>query len=227
MTAQKCPSNGLEMASPARAISFGWDLMRTAFAAGGRAPGDAQRRFAPDLRAVQTALGGITPRDLRALAAFAGRLLDRVGLPGHLGEDLAQRAILAVLVGGRSKLRGRHPRPADLTSPMALLNYFRGVICSLVHGQRSRSENRFIHTAFEEATARCPAAGRDLEFEDLAQTFYEHLRARVPPRLRSVLEDWREERFAYIPLGDQHRRRRSELRRIAAEVLRELQSRTG
>lgn len=170
----------------------------------------------------------LTRQDLQTLARFAGFRLARVALSTELAEDVVQDAVLAVLRGTKSRQRGRHPRPSDLKDSAAFHTYLKGVIRSLVDAQRrspfagSVSEPAECHMQEIMAAPRNPCG--ELMVSDLAQELFRRTHDRAPKRLRRLVRTWAErwQDCDTIPLLGQHRRRRTELRLLAAEVLRQL-----
>jgi hypothetical protein len=199
---------------------------------GGVLPGSSTDRTRERLH---TSLAALTREDLGSLAAFAGRRLTQVGLPAHLGEDLAQRAILRVVIGDQSRHRGRHPRISDLAEPQAFVMYLKGVVSSLVETQRAALENRFSHTECHDGEVLGVPGGylqsavsveNEVGFRDLTTELIRRLHLRAPPRLHQIICLWWEQECDcdHIPLNGHHRRLRSELRALAAGVVMELMS---
>lgn len=167
----------------------------------------------------------LTQKELEELKAYARFRLIRAGLPRDLAEDMRQNALLAVLLGCRSDVSGRHPRKGDLADKSAFIRYLRGIICSLVEAQ-CRRQNRFTFVPLDldlighsEPETKDRVAG-----EDLAQQLFRRLGQRAPehllPTLRQWAAQWRE--CSVIPLAGKHRRLRQELRVLAAKVLNEV-----
>jgi len=187
----------------------------------------------PSQRAVWDAFARLTQEDFGDLASFAGHQLRAVHLPDSLGEDLVQQAMVAVAVGARDRSQGRHPRPVDVAQHPQFLNYLRGIISSLVESHRSRLENHYPHSTWEEWMPD-DAAGEEgkantkvdeeVAFHDLSDLFLRRLALRTPARLRQLLSAWEEQQFSSdnIPVVGRHRRLRAELRALAADVMREL-----
>jgi hypothetical protein len=168
----------------------------------------------------------LTGEDLADLARYAGYRLARVRLDPSEGEDFRQDALLAVLHGAQSISSGRHPRPVDLQNRSAFLDYLKGVIGSLVEAERRRLAHRFSHEPFAESVGYQPAAfyGHpiELEFNDLRIEFFKRLEQRVPGRLSRIVLTWKDQGNDLIPLLGHHRRIRQQLKKLAAQVLRQL-----
>ena len=171
-------------------------------------------------------LDGLTQPELEDLAAYARFRLNRAGLHPALAEDVRQNAFLAVLLGSRSDLHGRHPRKADLTDRSSFIRYLKGIICSLVEARCRSREGRFTFIALDPELIGTggPDTNEQAAIEDLAQQLFNRLQKRVPARLLPALGDWaaRWRECNVIPLAGDHRRYRQELRALAAKVLEEI-----
>jgi hypothetical protein len=171
-------------------------------------------------------LAGLAQSELEDLAAYARFRLNRIGLHPGVAEDVRQSAFLAVLLGSRSNLRGRHPREADLTDRTSFTRYLKGIICSLVEARGRSRENRliFISLDLEYLGAGGAGTGERAAVEDLARQLFDRLRQRVPEHLRPTLRHWAAhwQECDTIPLAGKHRRHRQELRALAAKVLAEV-----
>ncbi|MBP9900305.1 MAG: hypothetical protein KBH45_02510, partial [Verrucomicrobia bacterium] len=86
--------------------------------------------------AVLQQLNLLTREDLFDMADYATRRLKRVGLTALEGEDIAQDAIQAILVGLEEAKQGRHPRASDVINKATFKDYAGGVINSLVTVER-------------------------------------------------------------------------------------------
>jgi hypothetical protein len=178
-------------------------------------------------------LHGLTRSDLAALVNFAHFRLAKVGLNSLAGEDVVQEAMLAVLRGSESPSEGRHPRLIDVNDSHRFTDYLKGVIGSLVEAERRRGHQHWVqlfdHASAADGLPEMPDGIRgslqsEVELSDLRQELFRAVNERAPNRLKHVVRAWAEqgEQCDYIPLLGRHRRYRSELRRLAAQVLKEL-----
>jgi hypothetical protein len=172
----------------------------------------------------------LTRADLSGLSNFARFRLAKVGLNPVGGEDVVQDAILAVLRGSESSSEGRHPRMIDVVDYPRFTDYLKGVIGSLVEAERRCRHQHWVQLFDDDSADDADAnlnAGingslqSDVELHDLRQQLFRTVGERAPDRLKPIVSAWsaQGEQCEYIPLMGQHRRCRTELRELAAQVL--------
>jgi hypothetical protein len=173
------------------------------------------------------------------LERFAAQRLTSLGLHSAVGADLLHESVRSLLTGMEKDAEGRHPRSKDLADLATFVEYFRNAIKSAVKDV-ARRENRRAWVQLEECAAEGPKTGdvevpelhlaapanpdQDTALADLGAELFTRLRARAPEHLRPLLEAW-EADFAWadaIPLGGTHRQYRAELRRLAQQILAEI-----
>lgn len=173
-------------------------------------------------------LSELSQPDIANLTEFAARRLTAFGLSQLAAEDVAQRALVAVLQGLESDRGGRTPRPVDVEEKNAFLNYLRGAISSIVEAMGRKREFRTEHDQWEDGLS--PAADRSTlspakiaEMTDLREQLFPRLRARAPWRLKRTIDAW-ETVFTEsdrIPAPG-HRRYVREVRNLAQVIISEL-----
>ena len=173
------------------------------------------------------------------LERFADRRLASLNLHSAAGADLFHEAVQSVLTGLHQCPEGRHPRSKDLADLATFVEYFRNAIKSVVKGV-ARREIRHAWVQLEacvpgsrnssedvvpELQVPAPVSpDQDAALADLGAELFRRLRARAPEHLRPLLDAW-EADFAWadaIPLGGTHRQYRAELRRLARQILAEI-----
>ncbi len=173
-------------------------------------------------------LNELSPADITNLTEFAERRLAAKGLNPSAGEDVTQRALVAILQGLESDRGGRKPRLVDLDNKDSFLNFVRGAISSVVEAMGRKWQFRSDHVPWEDGIARTGEAtalspSRIAELSDLRDQLFPRLRARAPRRLMRTIDAW-EEVFTEsdrIP-APVHRRYVTEVKGLAQEVITEL-----
>jgi hypothetical protein len=132
--------------------------------------------------------------DMNNLTEFAERRLAAAGLNPAAGEDVIQRAMVAILQGLESDQGGRVPRLMDIENQSAFLNYSRGVISSIIEAMGRKRELRAVHEPLEDSVIpahRSPVSPAELaELSDLKSELFSRLRIRAPQRLQRTLDAW-------------------------------------
>lgn len=185
-------------------------------------PTSPEFRIRCDLR-----LGELVQSDLVNLAQFAECRLAAQGLNPSAGEDVSQRALMAIMRGLRTDQGGRVPRLVDMENKEAFLNFIRGAISSIIHSMTCKREARTTHTpldtlAYAIADAR-PNPEKAVELNDLKARLFPQLRTRAPQRLRRTIDAW-EPIFTEsdrIPAAG-HRSYVKEVQHLAKEIVSEL-----
>src|SRR5581483_10888186 len=90
-----------------------------------KTPLTGENRAAGDVR-----LNELSPQDINGLTQFAERSLMLKGFDPGVGEDVTQRALMSVVMGLETGRSGRIPRPSDLKTKEAFVNYLRGIVSS-------------------------------------------------------------------------------------------------
>jgi hypothetical protein len=173
-------------------------------------------------------LSELSAADIANLNEFAERRLAATGLNPVSGEDVTQRALVAILQGLESDQGGRMPRLVDVENKGTFLNFVRGAISSIVEAMGRKLEFRSVHTPFEDGmpppsarVAITPAESAELA--DLRDQLFPRLRARAPRRLKRTIDAWQSV-FAEsdrIPVRG-HRRYVGEVKGLAQEIISEL-----
>lgn len=178
----------------------------------------------------------LTPEDLASLAAYAHRRLQRIGMDGSLAEDIAQDALQAIMVGLYTPIDGRHPRPCDVASHGAFVEYLGGVVNSMVAYERSKRIHQFTHeplvtdpghdehkSHFAELRSD-ESVVADVCWNDLQDVFFARIRPRAVFPIQPILIDWERvwQWSSQIPVPIPQRRFRRHVKRLAQEVLGEL-----
>jgi hypothetical protein len=173
------------------------------------------------------------------LERFADHRLASLNLHSAAGADLFHEAVQSVLTGLHQGPEGRHPRSKDLADLATFVEYFRNAIKSVVKGV-ARRENRHAWVQLDACVPGSPNSSEDVVPElqvpapvgpdqdaaiaDLGAELFRRLRTRAPEHLRPLIEAW-ETDFVWadaIPLSGAHRQYRAELRRLARQILTEI-----
>lgn len=170
----------------------------------------------------------LLPVDINKLTEFAEHRLAAQGLNPNAGEDVTQRALMAILIGLESDQGGRKPRLVDTESKNAFLNFARGVISSVVEAMGRKSQFRTEHKPWrDEMCASCDETiltpEKNAELNDLKEQLFKQLRVRAPQRLQRTINAW-ETVFTEsdrIPVKG-HRRNARDLKVIAQKIISEL-----
>jgi DNA-directed RNA polymerase specialized sigma24 family protein len=177
----------------------------------------------------ETRLDEIAATDIATLTQFAECRLMALGCSPSSGEDLAQRAFLAVIQGLETDRGGRRPRLVDVESKDAFTNYLRGVVASMVEAMTRKQEFRSEHVPLDDELleSAVPDGGRSpaeqAELSDLAEQLFPRLLARAPHRLVGSIQEW-ESIFSEsdrIPAHG-HPRNPGEVKELARQVVTEL-----
>jgi hypothetical protein len=167
--------------------------------------------------------------DVRSLTLFADCLFRQRGLESSratTGEDLGQEAVRAVLIGLEDKGNGRRPRLVDVADKDAFLNYLRGIVHSKFNALMRPVQPPTIPMADAENTCSSAAASPSAEaaMTDLKNEILRRVRARSSRHLATTITAWEHE-FAdcdRIPILNGSRKNAFRVRRIAAQVVKEL-----
>jgi len=169
----------------------------------------------------------LTTEDFESLKQFAQRRLNRFSLSHMEAGEVCQRVFLSVLRGLNPNLSGRRPRPMDVTSKTAFLNYLRGGISSVVDSlfRANKREDKFrcqdsnVDITVPDASSPAMLAG----WSDFEMVMFARLRRRAPRRLLKTINEWQKVFFQAdrIP-ATASRKYTAELRTIAAKVVKEL-----
>lgn len=173
-------------------------------------------------------LNELSQSDLVNLTEFAECRLAALGLNPTAGEDVSQRALMAILQGLRTDQGGRVPRLVDLESKQAFLNFIRGAISSIVESMARKPESRNAYTTLQSELAEriagpLPSPQETAELNDIKRQLFPQLRARAPQRLQRTIDAW-ESVFTEsdrIPAPG-HRSYVTEVRNLAKEIMSEL-----
>lgn len=170
-------------------------------------------------------LNELTRQDLEGLAGFAGRRLAHFRLALVFQDDLTGKALQAVVVGAGDPRTGRQPRPRDLASKAAFLQFLRGVVASTVEGYARRGEHRFRHLELEAAIPEAVESGESPAlWRDFQTQFFQRLRQQSSPVLGATLNEWEREcsRTDHVPrISSPHHARA--VRLLARNILRQLE----
>jgi hypothetical protein len=185
-------------------------------------PLNQERRVRCELR-----LSELLPADLTNLMIFAERRLTASGLNPSAGEDVTQRALMAIIKGLESDQGGRVPRLVDLEDKETFLNFARGAISSSIEAMGRKLVFRTEHKLWNDEIEASPAApvtpAKQAELDDLKDQLFTRLRARAPKRLRRTIDAW-EKVFTEadrIPAPG-HRLYVAEVKDLAKEIITEL-----
>jgi hypothetical protein len=153
-----------------------------------------------ELRAAGRArLGELKATHITSLTGFAERRLASMGLPLSAGEDVTQRALLAVLKGLETDQGSRRPHLEDLQDIDTFQNFLRSVISSLIEGMSRQTEFRKKETWDENtAAAHVGSTGSSwapAELNDFQRELFARLRARAPQRLQPTIDLWQKAAF--------------------------------
>lgn len=183
----------------------------------------------PELfRLCELRLGEITPADIATLTRFAACRLASFGASPSGGEDVAQRAFLAVLQGLETDQGGRRPRLVDVADEPSFENYLRGIVNSIAEGMTRTRKFGAQQTEWndnlpcERPEAQSPS--RDAQLSDLEGQLFQRLRERAPRRLIPTIDGWR----SVFPYSDQipsirgRRKYVAQVRELAGTILSEL-----
>jgi hypothetical protein len=170
-------------------------------------------------------LGEISDVDIADLTEFAEWCLVVRGASPFLGDDVVQRAFLAVLKGLKTDQGGRKPRLVDLQDKAAFVNYLRGAVSSIAYNTTRTSEFRVSHKPWYDEMTGVPeddedSPARAAEWADLISQLFPRLRAQAPRRLIPTINKW-EPVFRHsdrIPAPG-HRRYVREVRDLAQKIL--------
>jgi hypothetical protein len=173
-------------------------------------------------------LGELSRTDLINLTEFAERRLSAQGLDPSAGEDVSQRALMAILRGLRTDQGGRVPRLVDLESKDAFINFIRGAISSIIEAMGRKRQLQNAHVPWRDDLAQTtpgllPGPQEAAELNDLKDQLFPQLRARAPKRLQRTIDAW-EPVFTYsdrIPAPG-NRSYVKQVQNLAQEIVTEL-----
>jgi hypothetical protein len=173
-------------------------------------------------------LNELSPADITNLTEFAERRLAAKGQNPSAGEDVTQRALVAILQGLESDQGGRMPRLVDIENKDSFLNFVRGAISSVIEAMGRKRQFRNEHETWEDGVAKSRDAvalspSQNAELSDLKEQLFPRLRARAPRRLMRTIDAWE----AVFTESDRipapvHRRYVTEVKGLAQEIISEL-----
>jgi len=141
-------------------------------------------------------LSCVSKEELKHLRGFAKDCLERFRLPTTFTDDLTSKAIAAVVQGLSDSGRGRRPRPDNLATHDAFLNFLRGAVASTVEGF-ARGEYRHPKVAVDVVSLASHRSWPDLDIYlvDLRNELFARLRQQVPHSCQQTLDAWEESFF--------------------------------
>jgi hypothetical protein len=139
----------------------------------------------------------LTTAELDHLKQFAEIRLSRAGLITFHAEDLVSKALNSVICGMQDDRKGRHPRPDELETSAAFLDFLRGAVCSTVEAYTRHRELHYPHYTMDVEPGVFQMLGPtapdlDINLRDLKRALFSKLRATAPPRLHKTLDTWEE-----------------------------------
>jgi hypothetical protein len=185
--------------------------------------------FSVECRArCEVRLSELSPADIANLTEFAERSLKAKGLNPSAGEDVTQRALVAILRGLESDQGGRMPRLVNLENKETFLNFVRGAVSSIAYAMGRSPQSRTDYEPWQDSLAVVNAEdpltpAKDAELSDLRDQLFLRLRARAPRCLTRTIDAW-EPVFTEsdrIP-SPGHRVHVVEVKRLAQEIITEL-----
>jgi hypothetical protein len=183
-----------------------------------------------DLRAgCEVRLNELEQSDIADLTHFAECRLASLGLPPSAGEDVTQRALLAILRGLESDQGGRMPRRENIEHKEAFLNWLRGAISSIIEAMGRKREFRNPHAEWDDNDGRSNIAldktpSSQAELNDLATQLFDRLRQRTPKRLHPTIAAWEHvfDQSDRIPDVKGRRKYVHQIRYLARDIVSEL-----